>query len=150
MTTHSSTLAWKTLWTEEPTGLQSMELQRVGHNWATWLQFMFLETCLFPLGCSIWWHIIVPSSGFEYFCSMLFFSSLIYCFAYLGPHSFLLGKTGQKKFGNIVYPFKKSALGFIDFFLFFKILCIIYFLPDLYNFISSDNFRFVFSFFFFF
>ena len=30
MATHSSTLAWRTPWTEEPGGLQSMELQRVG------------------------------------------------------------------------------------------------------------------------
>ena len=29
MATHSSTLAWKILWTEEPGGLHSMELQRV-------------------------------------------------------------------------------------------------------------------------
>ena len=32
MTTHSNTLAWKILWTEEPGGLQSMESHRVGHN----------------------------------------------------------------------------------------------------------------------
>ena len=31
MATHSSILAWKILWTEEPGGLQSMGLQRVGH-----------------------------------------------------------------------------------------------------------------------
>ena len=30
--THSSTLAWKTPWTEEPGGLQSMGSQRVGHD----------------------------------------------------------------------------------------------------------------------
>ena len=35
MATHSSTLAWKIPWTEEPGRLQSMELQRVGHNLAT-------------------------------------------------------------------------------------------------------------------
>ena len=29
---YSSILAWKTLWTEEPGGLQSMELQTVGHD----------------------------------------------------------------------------------------------------------------------
>ena len=29
---HSSTLAWKVPWTEEPGGLQSMGSQRVGHN----------------------------------------------------------------------------------------------------------------------
>ena len=32
MTTHSSLPAWEILWTEEPGGLQSMELQRVGHD----------------------------------------------------------------------------------------------------------------------
>ena len=30
MATHSSILAWRILWTEEPGGLQSMGLQRVG------------------------------------------------------------------------------------------------------------------------
>ena len=30
--THSSTLAWKIPWTEEPGRLQSMGLQRVGHD----------------------------------------------------------------------------------------------------------------------
>ena len=32
MATHSSTLAWKILWTEESGGLQSMGLQRVRHD----------------------------------------------------------------------------------------------------------------------
>ena len=32
MTTHSNTLAWKIPWMEEPGRLQSMELQRVGHD----------------------------------------------------------------------------------------------------------------------
>ena len=32
MATHSSILAWKIPWTEEPGRLQSMESQRVGHN----------------------------------------------------------------------------------------------------------------------
>ena len=31
MATHSSILAWRILWMEEPGGLQSMGLQRVGH-----------------------------------------------------------------------------------------------------------------------
>ena len=35
MATHSSILAWKIPWTEEPGGLQSMGLQRVEYNWAT-------------------------------------------------------------------------------------------------------------------
>ena len=32
MATHSSTLAWKVPWTEEPGGLQSMGSQRVEHD----------------------------------------------------------------------------------------------------------------------
>ena len=32
MATHSSILAWRTSWTEEPGGLQSIEWQRVRHN----------------------------------------------------------------------------------------------------------------------
>ena len=32
MATHSSILAWKIPWTEEPGGLQSMGSQRVGHD----------------------------------------------------------------------------------------------------------------------
>jgi hypothetical protein len=32
MATHSSILAWRVPWTEEPGGLQSMGSQRVGYN----------------------------------------------------------------------------------------------------------------------
>ena len=32
MATHSSVLAWRIPWTEEPGGLQSMELQRIRHD----------------------------------------------------------------------------------------------------------------------
>ena len=35
MATHSSILAWKIPWTEEPGGLQSMRSQTAGHNWVT-------------------------------------------------------------------------------------------------------------------
>ena len=35
MTTHSSIRAWRIPGTEEPGGLQSMGLQRVGHDWVT-------------------------------------------------------------------------------------------------------------------
>ena len=42
MATHSSTLAWKIPWMEEPGGLQSMGSLRVGDNWATSLS-LFLS-----------------------------------------------------------------------------------------------------------
>ena len=32
MATHSSTLAWRIPWMEEPGGLQSMGSQRIGHD----------------------------------------------------------------------------------------------------------------------
>ena len=35
MATHSSILAWKNPWTQEPESLQSVGLQRVGHDWVT-------------------------------------------------------------------------------------------------------------------
>ena len=35
MATHSRILTWEIPWTEEPGGLQSMALHRVGHDWAT-------------------------------------------------------------------------------------------------------------------
>ena len=35
MATHSSILAWEISQTEEPSGLQSMGSQKVGHKWVT-------------------------------------------------------------------------------------------------------------------
>ena len=44
MALHSSTLAWKIPWMEEPGGLQSMGSRRVEHSWATSLSlFTFLH-----------------------------------------------------------------------------------------------------------
>ena len=44
MAPHSSTLAWKISWTEEPGGLLSMGSLRVGHDWATSLSlFSFMH-----------------------------------------------------------------------------------------------------------
>ena len=43
MAIYSSILTWKMSWTEEPGGLQSMVLQRVGHDWAC------THTCKRPL-----------------------------------------------------------------------------------------------------
>ena len=39
MAPHSSTLAWKIPWTEEPGRLQSMGLLRVGHDWVGHFDF---------------------------------------------------------------------------------------------------------------
>ena len=47
MATHSSILAWRIPWTEDPGGLQSMGSQRVRHhtwaNYVPFLKFSYLE-----------------------------------------------------------------------------------------------------------
>jgi len=48
MATHSSILAWRIPWTEEPGGLQSMGSQRVGRNWATSLKHLLKPFLIFP------------------------------------------------------------------------------------------------------
>ena len=55
MAPHSSTLAWKIPWTEQPGRLQTMRSLRVGHNWVTSL-WLFIS-CIGegngnPLQCS--------------------------------------------------------------------------------------------------
>ena len=55
MATHSSSLAWKIPWMEDPGRLQSMGLQRVGHNWVTLLSlftFMHWRRKWQPIQCS--------------------------------------------------------------------------------------------------
>ena len=51
MATHSSILAWRIPWTEEPGRLQSMGSQRVRHNWVVFSItrfFSFLYHCSYP------------------------------------------------------------------------------------------------------
>ena len=47
MATHSSILAWKISWTEGLCGLQSLGLQRVGHDWVT--NTFLLNTIFIPV-----------------------------------------------------------------------------------------------------
>ena len=56
MPTHSSILAWKIPWTEEPGRLQSMGLQRVRPDWATSLSFLsFLTPPVSNSSCLFTW-----------------------------------------------------------------------------------------------
>ena len=48
MAPHSSTLAWKIPWTEEPGRLVSKGSPRVGHDWVTWLYFCIKSSPGFP------------------------------------------------------------------------------------------------------
>ena len=64
MATHSSTLAWKIPWTEEPGRLQSMGSLRVGHDWATSLSlftFPALEKEMATHSSVLAWRI--PGTG---------------------------------------------------------------------------------------
>ena len=54
MAPHSSTLAWRIPWREEPGRLQSMGSKRVGHDWATSLS-LFTFTFCFPTNWRIEW-----------------------------------------------------------------------------------------------
>ena len=91
MAIHSSTIAWKIPWTEEPDRLQSMGSQRVRHNWATSLSlslsiiFITINNTLILL---ITLNIIIPygwgnfskqkiclSSGATFYLDLLIFMS---------------------------------------------------------------------------
>ena len=64
MAPHSSTLAWRIPWREEPGRLQSMGSQRVGHDWATSLSLTFFEDFLYFYFWLLW--SLLLHSGFLY------------------------------------------------------------------------------------
>ena len=72
MATHSSILAWKIPWMEDPGRLQSMGLQRVRHDWATALQG---TSILFPIVAV---SIYIPTSSIGRF-PFVHTVSKIYC-----------------------------------------------------------------------
>jgi len=57
MAIHSSILAWRIPWTEEPGGLQSMGSQRVGHDWETNVNYG--QICLL-LDQGLWLPSLIP------------------------------------------------------------------------------------------
>ena len=69
MATHSSILVWRIPWTEGPGGLQSIGLQRVGHDWArTHRGFrlgvvLCLVECLAMFLASAYWMPVVLPFG---------------------------------------------------------------------------------------
>ena len=71
MPPHSSTLAWKILWTEEPGRLQSMGLQRVGHDWET-------SISLSPYNPAILLMIVYPKKAIQKVCVHQHYLQYIY------------------------------------------------------------------------
>ena len=83
MATHSSILVWRIPWTEEPGVLQSIGLQRVGHDW---IDLTRVHTC-----CNMYQSIILLSCGIIFYCmkiSHLFIHSLVD--GHLGHFHFLV------------------------------------------------------------
>ena len=70
MAIHSSTLAWKIPWTEDPNRLQSMGSQRVGPDWAMSLHFTSYKSLI---NCGIVYKISLFTS--EHYFSMKFWHS---------------------------------------------------------------------------
>ena len=91
MASHSSTLAWKIPWMEEPGRLQSMGSRRVRHDWATSLHFSL--SCIGegngnPLHCSClenprdggaWWAAVYAFDNTESFFQPTSGHSLLFC-----------------------------------------------------------------------
>ena len=64
MTPHSSILAWKIPWTEEPGGLWSMGSHRVRHDWRDWANtyaYIYTVHSVAQLSLTLWLHEPWPS-----------------------------------------------------------------------------------------
>ena len=95
---HSSTIAWKIPWTEEPGRLQSMGSLRVGHDWATsWLHYLCLQKSCKD---STWKHFenigqfwenwsVIHVESFLHPLSILILILLAYCNFYIQSCLFL-------------------------------------------------------------
>ena len=93
MEPHSSTLAWKIPWTEEPSRLQSMGSLRVGHDWMTSLSLSCIgEGNGNPLQCSrlenprgggAWWAAVYGVTQSRTLLKWL--SSIRICVAFIYP-----------------------------------------------------------------
>ena len=101
MATHSSTLAWRIPWTEEPGGLQSMGSLRVGHDWVTSLSlFTFTgEGNGSPLQCSClenprdggaWWAAVYGIAQSRTWLKRLSSSSILF-----SSHEVLIPTSGK-------------------------------------------------------
>ena len=76
MATHSSVLAWRIPWTEEPDWLQSMELQRVRWDWATDTVITLSRSYVFHkssdwIYVTLYWDTILLCCSIFYFCGTM-------------------------------------------------------------------------------
>ena len=118
MATHSSTLAWKIPWTEEPGRLQSMGSQRVGHDWATSLSQGWDSYMTTPQKIAEKWSQRLDQNLCQTALEPHIFSRLIYnyrshkFFGYLGHlTSTLFTKLGKDIPFRLVWPYSPRASG---------------------------------------
>ena len=83
LATHSSILAWKIPWTEESWGLQSVGLQRVGHDWLSDWAFPLIISPLLGWKLFMIWTMWIDCT----FCSQRFLSSLSWLWLTVGTIS---------------------------------------------------------------
>ena len=119
MAPHSSTLAWKITWSEEPGGLQSMGSLRVGHDWVTSLSlFTFMHwrrkwqpTPVFlpgeSQGWGAWWAAVCGVAQSWTRLKRLGSSSSILVYVHLS-RKFQLRKRQNWRFGNISFKVKTN------------------------------------------
>ena len=115
MAAHSSTLAWKIPWTEEPGGLQSMESRRIRQDWATpLLLFVFMHwrrkwqplqySCPEnPRDAGAWWAAVYRVAQSQTWLKQLSSSSTIV----LNPYSIL--ESPGKETVNYILSWPKSS-----------------------------------------
>ena len=83
MATHTSILAWRLPWTEEPGGLQSMGLQRAWHDWVT----KYTHMCLleeWPICFQKWLHHFTLLPAMHQASSFTASSSTLVIFCHFG------------------------------------------------------------------
>ena len=66
--THSSILAWRITWTEEPGGIQCTGLQRVGHDWSDMAHMCIVRHILFQ--AKHWAHSLLAAELLARLCQI--------------------------------------------------------------------------------
>ena len=59
MATHSTILAWESLWTDEPGGLQSIGSQRLGHDLVTKQLYIYIYKSIYIYTVSLYIYMCV-------------------------------------------------------------------------------------------